>query len=157
MTFETLKKRSDFLRIRGGSRWGAKSFVLEAKRRMATSAADAKGGGATPEMEPARGVDCHSENVARPRFGFTVTKKMGNAVTRNRIKRRLREAVRNAAPGGAVQGCDYVLVARHAALTQNFGQLVGDLKNALRQVNSGLNGKPMTVRNRPRKVRSNRP
>ena len=58
-----------------------------------------------------------------PRFGFTATKKLGNAVTRNRIRRRLKEAVRLVAPGAARAGCDYVLIAREAAATRPFAAL----------------------------------
>ena len=61
-----------------------------------------------------------------PRFGFTVTKKIGNAVVRNRIRRRLREAVRLAEPK-AESSTDYVLVGRRAALTLQFERLVTDL------------------------------
>lgn len=61
-----------------------------------------------------------------PRIGFTVTKKIGNAVVRNRIRRRLREAVRRAA-AHAEPGTDYVIVARKAALTLPFKRLITDL------------------------------
>lgn len=56
-----------------------------------------------------------------------MTRKIGNAVVRNRIRRRLREAIRAAAPGHARAGTDYVLVARAAALTLHFDRLVTDL------------------------------
>lgn len=65
-----------------------------------------------------------------PRFGFTATKKLGNAVTRNRIRRRLKEAVRLVAPGVARGGCDYVLIAREAAATLPFATLERDLAAA---------------------------
>ena len=63
----TLKKRSDFLWVRGGRRWSAAAFVLEARTRQ--NVADA---------------ECPA------RFGFTVSKKVGGAVVRNRVRRRLR-------------------------------------------------------------------
>jgi ribonuclease P protein component len=62
-----------------------------------------------------------------PRFGFTVTKKIGNAVVRNRIRRRLKEAVRAAAAGRAECDTDYVLIGRRAALTLQFDRLITDL------------------------------
>jgi ribonuclease P protein component len=65
-----------------------------------------------------------------PRFGFTATKKLGNAVIRNRIRRRLKEAVRLVAPGTAHAGCDYVLIAREAAATRPFAALERDLAAA---------------------------
>ena len=65
-----------------------------------------------------------------PRFGLTVTKKVGCAVERNRIRRRLREALRT--PGLAAKaGHDYVIVARRDALTAPFAVLVNELSQAL--------------------------
>lgn len=69
-----------------------------------------------------------SVNQGRPpRFGFTVTKKIGNAVVRNRIRRRLKEAVRLSAEGQAERDTDYVLIGRRAALTLPFDRLTTDL------------------------------
>lgn len=65
------------------------------------------------------------------RVGFTVTRKMGGAVVRNRIKRRLRAAVREIAPLHAEAGCDYVLIARRAAFDRNYADLLDDTKRAL--------------------------
>jgi ribonuclease P protein component len=56
-----------------------------------------------------------------------VTKKIGNAVVRNRIRRRLKEAVRAAAAGRAECDTDYVLIGRRAALTLQFDRLITDL------------------------------
>lgn len=75
------------------------------------------------------------------RLGFTATKKIGGAVTRNRAKRRLREAARlvlaEAPPKGSEaappRGWDLVLIARDATATRPFAQLLGDLRGALRQ------------------------
>ncbi|MGD9738543.1 MAG: ribonuclease P protein component [Bauldia sp.] len=63
---------------------------------------------------------------ALPRFGFTVTKKTGGAVERNRIRRRLKEAVRLAAKA-ASPGVDYVVIGRRAALDRSFDALLADL------------------------------
>lgn len=67
---------------------------------------------------------------APARVGFTCTKKLGNAVTRNRIKRRLREAVRLSLVTKAQPACDYVLVGRSAALSRPFHLLQQDLISA---------------------------
>jgi ribonuclease P protein component len=67
------------------------------------------------------------------RIGYTVTKKLGNAVTRNRIKRRLRAAAGAALPGLAQAGYDYVLIGREATATREFAALKGDLTSALKR------------------------
>ena len=67
------------------------------------------------------------------RLGFTVTKKVGNAVTRNRARRRLKEAARLTLPGLALDGWDLVLIGRDATPTRPFAELIADLRGALRQ------------------------
>jgi ribonuclease P protein component len=107
----TLKTRSEYLRVRKGSRCATTAFVLEAKAR-----------------------DGSARSSEGPRFGFTVTRHIGKAVERNRIRRRLKAAVRDAAPNHASGEFDYVLIARRAALTSQFAVLVGELARALRRV-----------------------
>jgi ribonuclease P protein component len=103
---ETLRRRSEFLAVGRGARLVRQGFVLQ-------------------------GLLAGGERSSRPpRFGFTVTKKIGNAVVRNRIRRRLRAAVRQAALHAAA-GADYVLIARPAALTLPFERLVNDLIGGL--------------------------
>lgn len=67
------------------------------------------------------------------RVGFTTTKKIGNAVTRNRARRRLREAARLLLGDGRIEGFDLVLIGRDATATRDFATLLGDLRGALRQ------------------------
>ena len=110
----TLKRRSEFLRIRKGARFATPAFVLEAKRRDDES-----------ELEP-----------DGARFGFTVSKQVGNAVERNRIKRRLKAAVRDVVRDHARSDFDYVLIARRAALDAGFAALVSDLIKALGRVHA---------------------
>jgi ribonuclease P protein component len=68
------------------------------------------------------------------RVGFTVSKKVGNAVERNRVRRRLREIVRRSAAGGLQAGHDYVLIGRRSALSLPFDQMNEDFKRALRRL-----------------------
>jgi ribonuclease P protein component len=67
------------------------------------------------------------------RVGFTVTKKVGNSVVRNRARRRLREAARLTLRASDAPGWDLVLIAREATPTRDFPALLGDLRGALRQ------------------------
>lgn len=144
----TLKKRSEFLRVRGGARWGAASFALEARIREGDKAIQAEGGqDLSGEGAPTGKVG--SDLLDGARFGFTVTKKIGNAVIRNRVRRRLREAVRETAPGLAQPGCDYVLIARPGAVTQQYAQLCLELREAFQRVNSRLNGRQAKRGKRP--------
>jgi ribonuclease P protein component len=113
----TLKRRSEFLRVRRGERCARPAFVLEAKLRDENDRAVA-----------AKGA----------RFGFTVTRQVGKAVERNRIRRRLKAAIAAAAGGHAKHDCDYVLIARRAALALPFDALVSDLVVALDRVHRSI-------------------
>lgn len=112
MALVTLKRRSEFLRVRGGSRWSGPAFVVEAKARESSS----------------------GDVADAPRFGFTVTKKLGSAVVRNRIRRRLREQLRQHADRLARPQFDYVVVARVAALDRRAESLVRDFEAAFQRV-----------------------
>ena len=68
------------------------------------------------------------------RVGYTASKKVGNAVARNRSKRRLREAVAKIMPLHAREGLDYVLIAREETTARPFDQLLADLRHALRRL-----------------------
>jgi ribonuclease P protein component len=108
---ERLKRRASFKAVAGGRRAARSGFVLQALARP----------------------DAASEP---PRVGFTVTRQIGNAVVRNRIRRRLREAVRRV-EDGAETGTDYVLVGRRAALTLPFERLVTDLSSGFDALRPG--------------------
>lgn len=108
-----LKKRAEFLRVREGRTWRARSLVLQARLRTVGSMRDS---------EP---------NQEMVRFGFTATKRLGSAVTRNRARRRLKESVRLAASAHVRPGYDYVVIARHGALTQTFDYIQEELCQAL--------------------------
>lgn len=77
------------------------------------------------------------------RIGFTVSRQVGNAVERNRVRRRLRELVRLTAAGAAGRlraGHDYVLIGRRAALELPFAEMMQDLDAALRRIHAGKPG-----------------
>jgi len=111
---ERLRQRADFLAAAKGTKVPAAAFVLQALKRT--------------DEGPAR-------------VGFTVSKKVGNAVERNRVRRRLREVVRLSRPTRIRAGHDYVLVGRRAALNLPFARITEDFEGALRRVHEGRNGK----------------
>ncbi len=92
------------------------------------------------------------DDLGEPRIGFTVTRKLGNAVVRNRIKRRLREAVRVASGLDLRRGHDYVFIGRAATLVQDFKDLTGDIVAATQRLNDGK-GDPPRSRGKKRSER----
>ncbi|MEL7303620.1 MAG: ribonuclease P protein component, partial [Pseudomonadota bacterium] len=103
-----------------------RAFVIEAKRRAQALRPQA--------LQSAESAESAESAAAASRFGLTVTKKLGNAVVRNRIKRRLREAIRDQSPRSLVAGVDYVIVARRAAFDQPMVSLAADLSAALDEI-----------------------
>lgn len=106
-----LKRRREFLHVaRAGRKWAAPGLVLQA---ISTRDGD-------------RGDEI--------RIGFTVTRKVGGAVVRNRARRRLRAAAEAVMPRHAASGHDYVVIGRAGTLRRPFPALVGDLETALRRL-----------------------
>jgi ribonuclease P protein component len=106
---ERLKRRTDFRAAASGARAQSSGFVLQARRRS-------------------------DEGTAR--VGFTVSRQVGNAVERNRVRRRLRELVRLARPGSLHAGHDYVLVGRRTALGAPFREMMQELEAVLDRIHS---------------------
>jgi ribonuclease P protein component len=68
------------------------------------------------------------------RVGYTVTKKIGNAVIRNRMKRRFRALVRDILPEHGLPGADHVLIGRSGGIERDFAKLGDELRRALKKV-----------------------
>jgi len=128
---ETLKTRPEFQRVRGGGRADKPAFLLEGKQRPVATATSA-----APETIDLVSLEPRPAQHSGPRFGFTITKKIGGAVQRNRMRRRLKAALTELAPAETNPDFDYVVVARPAALTQDFAGLKADLAAALKRVNT---------------------
>jgi ribonuclease P protein component len=113
-----LKKRSDFRRAAAGARWRSQAFALQARRREQ---------GAAP---------------SGARVGFTAARKIGDAVERNRIRRRLKEALRVSRNLETHDDHDYVLIAEREALTRRFDALCADLAKAFAAVSAKSSREP---------------
>ena len=110
----TLRKRADFLKASRARRQPVPGFLLQARRRQ-------------PD-EAGSGI----------RVGFTCSRKVGNAVTRNRAKRRLRAVARAVLPVAGRPGWDYVLVGRAGAtVSRAWPDLLADLRRALADIHAG--------------------
>ncbi|MDO9382031.1 MAG: ribonuclease P protein component [Hyphomicrobiaceae bacterium] len=125
----TLKTRAEFLAVRGGARCAMPAFVLETKLRASPTR-----GGMASNPGSAGSADPLAEAPTGPRFGFTITKKIGNAVVRNRIRRRLKAALTPLSAQLAAATHDYVVIARQPAFDIPFATLQKDLERALQRV-----------------------
>jgi ribonuclease P protein component len=113
---ETIRQRRDFLAANQGRRVSSAGFVLLVHQR--------------------------GDGDARMRAGYTVTKKIGNSVIRNRLKRRLRAIVALTLPAHGHAGADHVLIGREAGLTRDFAVLQADLEKALAKAHLPAKEKP---------------
>jgi ribonuclease P protein component len=148
---ERLRRRADFLRAAKGMRFYARGLTVQAAPRPippqtmgARAPSDpTKFGGGTPADQTGNSLNVLPCAEAQPRFGFTVTKQSGGAVQRNRIRRRLKEALRLLNPLPARPGYDYVILARPDALGMPFLALQGELIRALGKIAAGKNWRPI--------------
>ncbi len=84
----------------------------------------------------------HPNGGLGKRYGITVTKKIGNAVVRNRMKRRFRELLRALLPAGGLPDHDHVLIGRQGGIERDFGALREDLSAALARAAAGKGDPP---------------
>ena len=108
----TLKKRKDFLRVAAGFYVVTRNLVLQATRSL-----------------------CETDNIW---VGFTATKKIGNAVCRNKSKRRLRAIARETLDSYALPHVDYVFVARNSTFCCNYADLRQDAIYAIKKINKNF-------------------
>lgn len=113
-TLSIIRKRADFLAANRGVRVARPGFVLLA----------------------------HPNGGMGKRFGVTVTKKIGNAVIRNRMKRRFRELLRAALPGAGLADHDHVLIGREGGVERDFALLGEELAAALARASAGKGDPP---------------
>lgn len=111
-SYTTLKRRADFLAAAAsGFKFVKPSLIVQARKREASELA----------LTPIR-------------IGFTATRKLGGAVVRNRVKRRLRAAAAQLLLELGQPGCDYVFIGRDPAFRGTFDDLIRDMKHALRRL-----------------------
>jgi ribonuclease P protein component len=120
-TVGRLKTRPQFLKVAAARRkWVTPGLVLQAARRQR---------GEDRAAPDARMADANED--AEVRVGFTVTRKVGNAVERNRVKRRLRAAAAEIFPRLGRPGTDYVVIGRLGSLGRPYDALRADLEQAI--------------------------
>ena len=113
-----LKTRPEFLRVAAAQRkWITPGMIVQARRRRAAT-----------EDPAARACGDEAGDV---RFGLTVSRKVGKAVTRNRARRRLRAVAEEVLPRAGRPDTDYVLIGRKGTIKRPFQLLVRDLEWAL--------------------------
>lgn len=120
-----LKRRAEFLQVAAANRkWVAPGLILQVRRQPEPHAS---------KTEAAAGVAAAEAIPAAIRVGFTASRKVGNAVKRNRARRRLRAIAEQVLPNAA-RGHDFVLIARPATVDRDFDALRNDLVAGLKRL-----------------------
>lgn len=111
---ERLTRRSEFLRVASsGQKWSTPGLVLQTRRR--------------------------SNSEIGPRVGLTASRRVGNAVARNRVRRRLRNVVAEILSDHGKHDHDYVVIARKETMRRPYLELLHDLETALKRLNAWQN------------------
>ncbi len=132
-----LSKRAEFLRVaRAGRKWVTSGLILQALERP---------------VEAERPRD-HEQDAKPLRYGLTASRKVGNAVTRNRARRRLRALSQEILPRRGRPGTDYVLIARRETPTRPYRSLAADLETALQRIQDAPPRGPRPARRKIRKA-----
>ena len=120
----TLKKRAEFLAVAvSGKKWVASGMLVQIKKNLPS------------EQGTKESTDIKAAPLPRLRYGLTASKRVGNAVERNRARRRLRALAREVLIANSSPAYDYVLIARPATVTRAYGDLRRDLVTALKRLN----------------------
>jgi len=103
---------------RQGKKWVTNGLIVQARQRQ-------------------KGENPDDGNEDAVRVGFTVTKKVGNAVIRNRVRRRLKAVAAEVLPKRVRGGQDLVIIGRMATIKRTYTALIKDLESAIRKLNGG--------------------
>jgi ribonuclease P protein component len=124
--YSVIRKRADFLAANRGRRYATPGFVLLVQDRPKIQGRD----------------DDHAI-----RLGITITKKVGNAVIRNRMRRRFRELARELLDAHGKPGADHILIGRNDGIERDFGELRADMLRALTKLaEKNRSAEPVEVR-----------
>lgn len=118
--YSVIKKRSDFLTANRGKRYATPGFVLLVKDRQ--------------------------DDSAEIRLGITITKKVGNAVIRNRMRRRFRALAQEMLGEKGKAGADHILIGRDNGIERDFGELRADMLKALGKLCQSRSAEPVEAR-----------
>lgn len=155
-----LKRRGDFLRVAAERRkWVTPGLILQAASTPSSVPAGLSLPPSDPPIPESDGSGLPDGTIqASARVGFTVSKKVGNSVARNRARRRLRAAVDVLMPHLALDGTDYVLIGRPATIDRPWDALLKDLRTALTRIRTVEPGSdPLPPRRKGGKAGSAKP